>query len=162
MKMKSITIFSLALLISIAAGADKSQSPQTPEAAYTNIATAAQQGGWDQVYGALSETSKGQLDQALKQVAKSGLADSSAMEIISALSGLDLFTYMASETKKPIHPVVLGTILESKIDGDQATLRIKTGDQETNVQMVRENGDWKLIYTPEHPVIEPQPAPIIK
>jgi cellobiose-specific phosphotransferase system component IIB len=48
------------------------------------------------------------------------------------------------EKAKPIE------ILEEKIDGDKATVRFRNpeGEEETQ-QLIRENGEWKLVLTPD-------------
>jgi len=35
-------------------------------------------------------------------------------------------------------------IIDSKIDGDKATVKTKTNDQEEDIEVIKENGYWKV------------------
>ena len=56
---------------------------------------------------------------------------------------------MVSEKESDASPVSVGDIVDSRIDGEQATLRVRNGDDESEVQMVKENGAWKLHFEME-------------
>ena len=126
---------------------------KSPEKAYKNIATDVAAGNWDKVYDAFSAKSQGQLDMSLKMMA--GLAaafseeDDKAAERIENMSGKELFVAMVSEKESDASPVSVGDIVDSRIDGEQATLRVRNGDDESEVQMVKENGAWKLHFEME-------------
>jgi len=145
--MKNIIFIGVCILLVIGFCGCGSQSP---EKAYKNIATDAAAGNWDNVYDAFSAKSQGQLDMSLKMMV--GLAaafseeDENVAEHIENLSGKELFVAMLSGEESDANFFSLGDIIDSKVDGERATLRVRDGDDEEEVQMVKENGVWKLHF----------------
>jgi hypothetical protein len=60
------------------------------------------------------------------------------------MSGKELFVAMISGEDDGDTPFVIGEVISKRINGNMATLLIKMGDEEEEVQMVKENGEWKL------------------
>jgi len=123
---------------------------QSPENAYKSIVDEANKGNYEKVYESFTAKSQGQLDMSLKMVvgmvaafADEGDADA---ERLKNLSGKELFVAMCSDEDKGESPVALGEMISTKINGDFATLRVREDGEEKEVQMVKENGQWKLHF----------------
>ena len=143
MKKSTLIIASLsALLLLTGCG-------QSPEKAYQDIANDAGKGNWEKVYDSFSLKSQGQLDMSLKMMAGMAAAFSEEgdadAERIQNMSGKEVFVLMMEGEESDGGPVLIGEVISTEIDGDRATLRIQQDENEEEMQLVKENGKWKLL-----------------
>lgn len=123
-----------------------------PSAAFQEIAAKAEKKDWAGLYDAMSSKSQGQMDMAMAMMVGLGSAlaegdNAKKAKELSALKGRELFARIMQEEAKPGQlPVALGEVVKQQVSGEKATLTVKgKGAKESQVEMVRENGEWKLV-----------------
>lgn len=124
-----------------------------PSEAYKDLTTKAEKQDWAGVYDSISAKSQGQVDGAIKMIAGMGSMfaegdDAKALEKIGELEGRELFAAVMSRGDSSEPPFPLGTVTKEEVSGDKAALTVKTkkGNEES-VAMVRENKQWKLVFS---------------
>lgn len=139
-----VPVAGLLLLLAVSVAACSSD----PEAAYRDVAKAADAGDWGRVYDSFDKKSQGQVDATMMMLA--GLASmggGEAQENLEGKTGRDLFVAIVSSNDSVASDMQSGdfTVTEKSVEGDKATLTIARGDGEpATVAMVKEDGAWKV------------------
>jgi hypothetical protein len=60
------------------------------------------------------------------------------------LEGKEIFISMMESNDPTENPVTIGEVISEEVDGDKATLRISRDGEESDIQLVKENGKWKI------------------
>jgi len=132
----------------------------TPQQAYNDMCNNMEKGRLGRVYDSFSKESQAALDAHLKTLLDlaassaaapfeelaggAGAKDNSAYQSLKGLAGKELFVKMFTGERARKKPVAFGEVVSSKVTGDTATLRIRRDGREEHIQMLKEEGRWKL------------------
>ena len=141
---KCIVLFTSLLVVCILCGCGSN----TPTEAYNKVAKHVENREWDKFYDCFSQKSQGQLDITLKMLMglESGFSQD-AKKDIEGKTGKEFFVALMSTKEASDGLVALGKVRKEKIEGDTVVLTVKSEDGEEDVNMVRENGEWKLYFS---------------
>ncbi len=131
----------------------------TPEAAFETFKKTALNDDFGGMWDCLSSNAHTQMEGMFKMVEGMGGANAEdfkkewgmTLEEFSKLSTKEKFVKMCSQQKKEVaerdkerEEIKSSTITECKIEGDKATLKIKSGSKDEEMRMVKEGNEWKL------------------
>ncbi|HOJ49239.1 MAG TPA: DUF4878 domain-containing protein [Spirochaetota bacterium] len=154
MKKIVLTVLLLFLVIACSKG---SKGANTPHDAVKNMYTSIINGNGGDFYDSLSKQSadnmekmfKGMFTFVLQMSKNSGKSDEETkkMEELNNYSGREFFVKLFAQpdvAKSMKEKSGKFEIIDSKIDGDKATVKTKTNDQEEDIEVIKENGYWKV------------------
>lgn len=138
----------VALVLVAACIALSACGPGSPEAAYADVVAASEEGDWEAVYDSFDMRTQARLDVVLEMIVGfAGAFGGEEANAFEGLSGRELFIAMASTDSGDAPTLVENgeyEVLGTERDGERAELEIRRGNSIQTVEMVLEEGAWKI------------------
>ena len=128
---------------------------ETPQGAYTKIIGHGQKGEFDKVWDRIDSESQKQVDswvEVFGGIAAAFTRDPQKAEELRSLRGKELFVKLCESNEGIADRFRNRRVQSAEVEGDRATLVVLVGEtgeaKHETVNMVREDGVWKLDFPP--------------
>ncbi|MBN1150672.1 DUF4878 domain-containing protein [candidate division WOR-3 bacterium] len=128
----------------------------SPTAVVNEFAAAMKAGEYEKAVGYMSENSVNKASEAFDMIFSLAESDPSMKEEMEKELGISIDEFKAMDARQRLAKILSMSpeenpfkemeyeVLSETIDGEKATVKVKTGDEEDEIYLIQENGAWKI------------------